>query len=304
MRTGSHGSIRTGLKLVALAAPGAYTSVRLSPDDSTLLFTRTRPELGTRDIWSTNLSRPSETRVTSSPGHGDWRSLAAGRPGDRVRRGAGRTAESVSQGPDDRRGATAADRFAISLSERCLRRRNAGDLAAANQARELGPATGLDCRSQPGLAALRIGFLGVGRASRARRQTALIHVGRVEPAAGLRLVISGQRRKDGRVDGRRRAGALGARRAGALLHRKRSETHGCLDRRRRRARHTSPPLRRDELVGLRRGTGRAVSSPLCLRSSAPNSRSRSSSTGPDRVRVSGFGGLKPADYTSRAVNES
>jgi Tol biopolymer transport system component len=47
---------------------GAYTSVRLSPDDSTLLFTRVRPELGTRDIWATSLSRPSETRVTSSPG--------------------------------------------------------------------------------------------------------------------------------------------------------------------------------------------------------------------------------------------
>ena len=47
---------------------GTYTSVRLSPDDSTLLFTRLRPELGTRDIWKTDLSRPGETPVTSSPG--------------------------------------------------------------------------------------------------------------------------------------------------------------------------------------------------------------------------------------------
>ena len=47
---------------------GAYTSVRLSPDDSTLLFTRVRPELGTRDIWATDLSRRSEIPVTSSPG--------------------------------------------------------------------------------------------------------------------------------------------------------------------------------------------------------------------------------------------
>jgi serine/threonine protein kinase/Tol biopolymer transport system component len=48
---------------------GTYTSLRLSPDDSTLLFTRTRPELGTRDIWKTDLSRPgTETPVTTSPG--------------------------------------------------------------------------------------------------------------------------------------------------------------------------------------------------------------------------------------------
>ena len=45
-----------------------YQIVRLSPDDSTLLFTSMRPGLGTPDIWATNLSRPSETPVTSSPG--------------------------------------------------------------------------------------------------------------------------------------------------------------------------------------------------------------------------------------------
>jgi Tol biopolymer transport system component len=50
-------------------ATGTYTSVRLSPDDATLLFTRSRPELGTRDIWKTDLSRPgNETPVTTSPG--------------------------------------------------------------------------------------------------------------------------------------------------------------------------------------------------------------------------------------------
>ncbi len=48
---------------------GTYQSVRLSPDDSTLLFTRNRPELGTRDIWKTDLLRASnETPVTTSPG--------------------------------------------------------------------------------------------------------------------------------------------------------------------------------------------------------------------------------------------
>lgn len=48
---------------------GTYQTVRLSPDDSVLLFTRMRPELGTRDIWRTDLARPnSETPVTTSPG--------------------------------------------------------------------------------------------------------------------------------------------------------------------------------------------------------------------------------------------
>ncbi len=59
---------RSGTETGRVGSPGAYATVRLSPDDSTLLFTRNRRELGTRDIWSTNLSRPSETPVTSSPG--------------------------------------------------------------------------------------------------------------------------------------------------------------------------------------------------------------------------------------------
>jgi len=58
----------SGKEIGPIGAPGAYATVRLSPDDSTLLFTRVRPELGTRDIWSTDLARPSEKRVTSSPG--------------------------------------------------------------------------------------------------------------------------------------------------------------------------------------------------------------------------------------------
>jgi len=59
---------RRGTETGQIGSPGAYNSVRLSPDDATLLFTRTRPELGTRDIWSTSLSRPSETPVTSAAG--------------------------------------------------------------------------------------------------------------------------------------------------------------------------------------------------------------------------------------------
>jgi len=58
-----------GTETGRIGTRGTYTSVRLSPDDSTLLFTRIRPELGTRDIWKTDLSRPSsEMPVTTSPG--------------------------------------------------------------------------------------------------------------------------------------------------------------------------------------------------------------------------------------------
>jgi Tol biopolymer transport system component len=60
---------RNGAETGRVGKPGTYTSVRLSPDDATLLFSRYRTELGTRDIWKTDLSRPSnETPVTTSPG--------------------------------------------------------------------------------------------------------------------------------------------------------------------------------------------------------------------------------------------
>ena len=60
---------RSGTETGRIGSPGAYVTVRLAPDDSTLLFSRNRPEVGTRDIWKTDLSRPgSETPVTSSPG--------------------------------------------------------------------------------------------------------------------------------------------------------------------------------------------------------------------------------------------
>ncbi|HQX82216.1 MAG TPA: protein kinase, partial [Vicinamibacterales bacterium] len=60
---------RGGTETGHVGNPGTYTSVRLSPDATTLLFTRVRTELGTRDIWKTDPSRPGiETPVTSSPG--------------------------------------------------------------------------------------------------------------------------------------------------------------------------------------------------------------------------------------------
>jgi len=60
---------RNGAETGRIGNSGTFATLRLSPDDSTLLFTRVRPELGTRDIWQTDLSRPgSEIPVTSSPG--------------------------------------------------------------------------------------------------------------------------------------------------------------------------------------------------------------------------------------------
>ncbi len=60
---------RGGTETGHVGNPGTYTSVRLSPDATTLLFTRVRTELGTRDIWKTDPSRPGiETPVTTSPG--------------------------------------------------------------------------------------------------------------------------------------------------------------------------------------------------------------------------------------------
>ena len=42
--------------------------MRLSPDGGTVLFDRTKPGIGTWDIWSTDLTRGVETRLTSDPG--------------------------------------------------------------------------------------------------------------------------------------------------------------------------------------------------------------------------------------------
>ena len=59
----------SGKETGRIGSTGTYQSVHLSEDDGTLLFTRVRPELGTRDVWKVDLSRPSsETPVTTSPG--------------------------------------------------------------------------------------------------------------------------------------------------------------------------------------------------------------------------------------------
>jgi Tol biopolymer transport system component len=57
-----------GRELSAVGKPAGYFTVRLAPDDSAMLFARLRPELGTYDIWKTDLARGNEEPVTTSPG--------------------------------------------------------------------------------------------------------------------------------------------------------------------------------------------------------------------------------------------
>ncbi len=59
---------RTGKEVGTVGAPGTYLNVRLSPDGGTVLFERTKPGIGTWDLWTTNLARGVEERLTSDPG--------------------------------------------------------------------------------------------------------------------------------------------------------------------------------------------------------------------------------------------
>ena len=58
---------RTGKEIGTVGDPGDYLNVRLSPDGGTALFERTNPEIGTWDLWATDLGRGVETRLTSDP---------------------------------------------------------------------------------------------------------------------------------------------------------------------------------------------------------------------------------------------
>jgi len=58
---------RTGKEVGTVGAPGDYLNVRLSPDGGTVLFERTKPGIGTWDLWTTDLARNVETRLTSDP---------------------------------------------------------------------------------------------------------------------------------------------------------------------------------------------------------------------------------------------
>jgi eukaryotic-like serine/threonine-protein kinase len=59
---------RAGKELGSVGAPGDYLSVRLSPDGATVLFERTKPGIGTWDLWTSDLSSGSEKRLTTDPG--------------------------------------------------------------------------------------------------------------------------------------------------------------------------------------------------------------------------------------------
>jgi serine/threonine protein kinase/Tol biopolymer transport system component len=62
---------RNGKEVGTIGSPGGYLgdSVRLSPDDSALLFARNRRGLGTSDIWRHNFNGPTEQQLTSKPGN-------------------------------------------------------------------------------------------------------------------------------------------------------------------------------------------------------------------------------------------
>jgi Tol biopolymer transport system component len=59
---------RRGAHLGDISAPGGYQGVRISPDGRSLLFGRARTALGTYDLWTLDITRGVETRLTSDPG--------------------------------------------------------------------------------------------------------------------------------------------------------------------------------------------------------------------------------------------
>jgi len=59
---------RSGKEVGAVGAPGNYLNVRLSPDGGSVAFDRTKPGIGTWDLWTIDLARGVETRLTSDPG--------------------------------------------------------------------------------------------------------------------------------------------------------------------------------------------------------------------------------------------
>jgi len=58
---------RTGREVAKVGPPGNYRDVFLSRDGHRILFDRREPGVGTFDIWSYDLERNVETRITSTP---------------------------------------------------------------------------------------------------------------------------------------------------------------------------------------------------------------------------------------------
>ena len=66
---------RTGHELGTLGSPGDYLDLCLAPDGRKLLFSRTLPRFGTYDVWSYDIARGTETRITpntNSDFKGTW----------------------------------------------------------------------------------------------------------------------------------------------------------------------------------------------------------------------------------------
>jgi eukaryotic-like serine/threonine-protein kinase len=59
---------RSGRELGDAGTPSNYSRLRLSPDDRQVLFDRAQPGTGTFDLWSLDLARGIENRLTSDPG--------------------------------------------------------------------------------------------------------------------------------------------------------------------------------------------------------------------------------------------
>jgi eukaryotic-like serine/threonine-protein kinase len=59
---------RSGKEVGTVGAAGNYLNVRLSPDGGRVVFDRTKPGIGTWDLWTIDLARGIETRLTSGPG--------------------------------------------------------------------------------------------------------------------------------------------------------------------------------------------------------------------------------------------
>jgi len=72
---------RTGRELAAVAKSGKYFDFAISPSGQRLAFGRATPGLGTSDLWSLDLQRGVETRLTSSIGN---ELMSAWLPGERA----------------------------------------------------------------------------------------------------------------------------------------------------------------------------------------------------------------------------
>jgi Tol biopolymer transport system component len=59
---------RTGREVGTVGPPGGYVRFSIAPDGRRIFFDRARPGIGTPDIWSFDLERGVETRITSDVG--------------------------------------------------------------------------------------------------------------------------------------------------------------------------------------------------------------------------------------------